>query len=74
MKNVVFIFVTLVVITFIAQNTMAQNLVLYLPFDEGAGTTVKDLSGNGNNGTIKGATWVDGKTGKAVCRFRSDKK
>ena len=66
MKNVVFIFVTLVVITFIAQSTMAQNLVLYLPFDEGAGDTVKDLSGNGNNGTIKGATWVDGKTGKAL--------
>jgi hypothetical protein len=66
MKNVVFIFVTLVVITFIAQSSIAQNLVLYLPFDEGAGDTVKDLSGNGNNGTLKGAKWVDGKSNKAV--------
>jgi len=68
MKNVVFIFVILVIITFIAQSTMAQqNLVLYLPFDEGSGTTVKDLSGNGNNGTINGAVkWTDGKINKAI--------
>jgi hypothetical protein len=66
MRNLVFIFVILVVVTFITQNTIAQDLVLYLPFDEGSGTTVKDLSGKGNDGTIKGATWVDGKTGKAL--------
>jgi hypothetical protein len=35
-------------------------------FEEGSGTTAKDTSGNGNNGTVNGATWVTGKTGKAM--------
>ena len=34
--------------------------------DEGQGLTVKDSSGNGNHGTIVGATWTDGKFGKAL--------
>jgi hypothetical protein len=40
--------------------------VLCLPFDEGSGTTAKDFSGYGNNGTLYGPTWVDGKYGKAL--------
>ena len=32
-----------------------EGLVLYLSFDEGAGGTVEDLSGSGNDGTIQGA-------------------
>lgn len=33
--------------------------VLWLPFDDGAGSTVTDLSGRGNNGTlVNGPTWV----------------
>lgn len=36
-------------------------------FNEGTGTMVADLSGNGNNGTISGATWTNsGKYGKAL--------
>ncbi|HYR91037.1 MAG TPA: fibronectin type III domain-containing protein [Terriglobia bacterium] len=36
-------------------------------FNEGAGTTVSDLSGNGNTGTISGATWTTlGKYGAAL--------
>lgn len=35
----------------------AQGLVAAYSFNEGTGTTVTDLSGNGNNGTISGATW-----------------
>jgi len=35
-----------------------QGLVLWLPMSEGVGTTVADKSGQGNNGTIYGATWV----------------
>ncbi|MCU0913730.1 MAG: hypothetical protein MUC88_04095 [Planctomycetes bacterium] len=36
-------------------------------FDEGAGTTAKDGSPNGNNGTLmNGAAWADGKFGKAI--------
>ena len=36
-------------------------------FDEGAGTTAFDASGNGNDGTINNATWTaDGKFGSAL--------
>ena len=35
-------------------------------FNEGSGNTAYDSSGNGNNGTINGATWVDGYYGKAL--------
>ncbi|MDC3133894.1 hypothetical protein OA958_03555, partial [Bacteroidota bacterium] len=34
------------------------GLVGYWNFNEGSGSTVTDLSGNGNNGTINGATWI----------------
>jgi len=34
--------------------------------DEGEGSITKDTSGNNNHGTINGATWVDGKFGKAL--------
>lgn len=35
-------------------------------FDEGKGGTATDSSGNGNDGEIHGAKWVDGKFGKAL--------
>ena len=36
-------------------------------FDEGQGDTVKDMSGNGNDGKlVGGGEWVDGKFGKAI--------
>jgi len=35
-------------------------LKLWLPMQEGAGTTAYDGSGNGNHGTISGATWAHG--------------
>ena len=35
-------------------------------FDEGSGKIAKDLSGNGNDGTLEGPKWVDGKFGKAL--------
>jgi len=35
-------------------------LKLWLPMMEGAGTTAYDGSGNGNHGTISGATWTQG--------------
>jgi len=37
-----------------------DGLVAEWHFDEGAGSVLKDSSGNGNDGTIYGATWVDG--------------
>jgi hypothetical protein len=39
----------------------AQGLVASYSFDEGSGTILSDSSGNGNNGTITGATWTTGK-------------
>jgi len=35
-------------------------------FNEGTGTVTADSSGNGNTGTISGATWVAGKYGQAL--------
>lgn len=38
-----------------------NGLVLYYDFSDGTGTTVTDLSPNGNDGTLaNGATWVEG--------------
>ena len=42
-----------------------DSLKLYLPFNETAGQTAFDLSGNGNTGTVSGTTIVDGVFGKA---------
>lgn len=35
-------------------------------FDKGSGDIAKDYSGNGNDGVIENAKWVDGKFGKAL--------
>ena len=43
-----------------------EGLVAEWHFDEGSGNVVKDSSGNGNDGTIYEATWVDGKYGNAL--------
>ncbi len=44
-----------------------KSLVLYLPFDEGAGRTAKDLSSYNNPGAIVGnAGWVAGAKGAAL--------
>jgi hypothetical protein len=41
--------------------------------NEGSGTVVHDASGNGNNGTISGATWTtSGKYGKALLFNRTN--
>ncbi len=46
---------------------VATGLVAYYTFDEGSGTTAKDTSGKGNNGTIAGGTsWVAGTKGGAL--------
>jgi len=43
-----------------------DNLVAHWSFDEGSGSKVYDSSGYGNDGTIYGANWVDGTSGKAL--------
>ena len=50
-------------------SAMAQsdNLVLYLPFEDGKGNIAADASGNGNDGVVTGADWIeDGKVGGAL--------
>jgi len=45
----------------------ASGLVAAYNFDAGAGAILADLSGNGNNGSISGATWSSvGKYGKSL--------
>ena len=41
-----------------ARANWETGLVAHYTFDEGSGSTVQDQSGNGNNGTIYGATYV----------------
>jgi hypothetical protein len=43
-----------------------DGLVAAYAFDEGAGATVTDLSGNGNHGIATNADWATGKYGKAI--------
>src|SRR5581483_2755498 len=43
-----------------AKITAVSGLVAAYNFDEGTGTLVHDLSGNGNNGTIQNAKWSKG--------------
>jgi len=43
-----------------------RGLVLYMPMVSPHGNILQDFSGYGNHGTIHGATWTDGKFGKAL--------
>ena len=46
---------------------LMDGLVLYMPLDEGTGTSTEDFSENGFTGEINGnAKWVDGKFGNAL--------
>jgi len=45
---------------------LTKGCVLYMKMDEGFGNVAHDGSGYGNHGTIYGATWADGKFGKAL--------
>ena len=50
-----------------AQAVDEGTLLLYLPFDDGAGKNPKDASGNGNKASIKGdLKWVKGKINGAL--------
>lgn len=48
-------------------NVAEDGLVVFLPFDEGAGKSVTDVTGNGHDGTFEGAPkWVEGKFNSAL--------
>ena len=47
--------------------TVTSTIFAHWPFDEGAGTTAADVSGNGYTGTLSnGAAWTTGALSKAV--------
>lgn len=47
-----------------------QNLVLFLPMDEGGGSVAHDVSGQGADGVFNGAlTWGNGQSGYDVASF-----
>jgi hypothetical protein len=51
----------------VSNTAVPAGLVAAYGFDEGAGATAVDASGNGNSGSIAGATWVTtGKFGAAL--------
>jgi Concanavalin A-like lectin/glucanases superfamily len=52
--------------------TPQQAPVAAYSFDAGEGTTAEDITGNGHEGTIEGATWTNGKYGKALSFNGSD--
>jgi PKD repeat protein len=43
-----------------------NGLVAAYGFEDGGGSTLSDTSGNGNNGTVNGASWANGKYGGAL--------
>lgn len=45
---------------------LPKDIIFYMDFDEGAGGSVKDKSGNKSDGKINGAKWVKGKNGMAL--------
>jgi hypothetical protein len=49
-----------------AGGSAPAGLVAAYSFDEGAGTSASDASGNGHVGTIAGATWSAGRFGNAL--------
>ncbi|MBD3183047.1 hypothetical protein GF312_12200 [Candidatus Poribacteria bacterium] len=71
MKNLtafIFIILGLIVVPNMLYGAVdTTGLVLYMPFDEGSGNDVTDVSGNGNDGELEGgAEWVDGYYGKGL--------
>ncbi len=61
-----FIYLFIIIVLSLAGNTSA-DLIAHWKFDESSGSVAHDISGNGNNGTLKGdPQWVTGKIGGAI--------
>src|SRR5207247_5721981 len=52
--------------TFKTTTPLSLALVVAYSFDEGAGTTATDYSGNSNTGTLFNASWTTGRYGNAL--------
>jgi chitodextrinase len=55
---------SIVTVTTLTPDT--SGLVAAYGFDEGAGTAIRDISGQNNNGVASGTTWTAGKFGNAL--------
>jgi hypothetical protein len=64
--GVVMLFVAGMLVTQSHAKIDPKTIVGLWLFDEGSGKIAKDSSGNGNDGTLEGPNWVDGKFGKAL--------
>jgi hypothetical protein len=65
-RRTIWVVATLMILAACAGVCRAK-LIAYWPFDEGKGTAVSDVTGNGNDGTINGnVEWVPGYKGGAV--------
>jgi len=53
-------------ITYLTKNGLFSDIVGLWHLDEGVDTTANDSSGNGNHGTVFGASWALGKFGNAL--------
>jgi PGF-CTERM protein/uncharacterized repeat protein (TIGR01451 family) len=62
----IIIAILIIFILLVPAQAQDDGLVAEWHFDEGSGNVLKDSSGNGNDGTIDGATWVEGKFGQAL--------
>ena len=51
-KNILFLFSLLVIIVLDSYAVLDENLVLYLPFDEGKGDIAKDTTKHKNNSKL----------------------
>lgn len=60
------LFVSVSLSTLTAKANSQPQPAAYWPLDEGSGSVAGDISGNGNDGTIYGASWVDGAVGEAL--------
>lgn len=59
--------ILLVILSSLFTQLAVADLVAHWKFDEGAGTTAIDSSGNGNDGTLEGdLQWVPGQLGGAL--------
>jgi hypothetical protein len=66
LKKTTFILAALVTLAVAAPASASTSLSGWWPMYEGSGTTVHDLSGNHDNGTVNGAQWTSGYFGKGL--------
>lgn|GEM_PF-943155 len=65
-KLVFFVGLTILCLSKVALGTIDPAIVLYFTFDKDEVDKVTDISGNGNDGSIHNAKWVNGKYGHAL--------